>query len=167
MMNVGIVPVALLNPAFSTLLAPGVRLLGAALMAIGLGGFFGVFMYVKSVPGAEVDVTELMVGLTIEGILDAIANTLSFMRLGVIALVHSIFTYMTYRLALSFGLLTPAGLATMIILNILIIAGEGFLTFIQTSRLTFYEMYSKFYEGSGKPYTPLTYQLTALNVELP
>ena len=167
MMNVGIVPVALLNPAFSTLLAPGVRLLGAALMAIGLGGFFGVFIYVKSVPGAEVDVTELMVGLTIEGILDAIANTLSFMRLGVIALVHSIFTYMTYQLALSLGLLTPAGLATMIILNILIIAGEGFLTFIQTSRLTFYEMYSKFYEGSGKPYTPLTYQLTALNVELP
>lgn len=167
MMNAGIVPVALLNPAFSTLLAPGVRLLGAALITIGLGGFFGVFMYVKSVPGAEVDVTELMVGLTIEGILDAIANTLSFMRLGIIALVHSIFTYMTYQLALSFGLLTPAGLATMIILNILIIAGEGFLTFIQTSRLTFYEMYSKFYEGSGKPYTPLTYQLTALNVELP
>ncbi|WP_291766407.1 V-type ATPase 116kDa subunit family protein [Caldivirga sp. UBA161] len=167
MMNVGIIPVALLNPSFSALLTPQVRLIGAALMVIGFGGFFGSFMYIKSMPNAEVDAAELMVGLTIEGILDSIANTLSFMRLGIIALVHSIFTYMTYHLALTLGLLTPAGLLTMILLNALIIAGEGFLTFIQTSRLTFYEVYSKFYEGSGKLYMPLRYMLTALSIELP
>ncbi|WP_198002064.1 V-type ATPase 116kDa subunit family protein [Caldivirga maquilingensis] len=167
MMNVGIIPVALLNPVFSALLTPQVRLIGAALMVIGFGGFFGSFMYIKSMPNTEVDAAELMVGLTIEGILDAIANTLSFMRLGIIALVHSIFTYMTYHLALTYGLLTPAGLLIMILLNALIIAGEGFLTFIQTSRLTFYEVYSKFYEGSGKLYMPLRYALTALSIELP
>ncbi|MGC9227601.1 V-type ATPase 116kDa subunit family protein [Caldivirga sp.] len=167
MMNVGIIPIALLNSSFSILLTPQVRLLGAALMVLGFGGFFGSFMYLKSMPNAEVDATELMVGLTIEGILDAIANTLSFMRLGIIALVHSIFTYMTYHLALTYGLLTPVGLLIMIMLNTLIIAGEGFLTFIQTSRLTFYEVYSKFYEGSGKLYMPLRYMLTALSVELP
>lgn len=164
MMNVGIVPVALLNSSLAVLLTPQVRLLGFALLAVGLGGFSGSMGYVKS-HEAEVELAELIVALAVEGILDAIANTLSFMRLGIIALVHSIFTYMLYQAASSMGILTPMGLFLMVFGNALIIAGEGFLTFIQTSRLTFYEMFSKFYLGTGKPYSPLSFNLNTLSIE--
>ena len=36
--------------------------------------------------------------------------------------------------------------------NIVVIALEGLLTGIQGLRLEFYEMFSRFYEGDGKPF---------------
>ena len=40
--------------------------------------------------------------------------------------------------------------------NILVIALEGLLTGIQALRLEYYEMFSRFYGGDGKPFIPFT-----------
>ena len=156
-MNWGLVPVASLNPHFSILASKPMLIIGEALFIMGFVGSLSSLTYLKYFEGAEVNASELAIALALEAILDAFANTVSFLRLSIIALVHSIFTHMTYILSASLGLTTPIGILALALLNILIIAGEGFLTFIQSSRLTFYEMYSKFYEGVGTPYEPFKY----------
>ncbi|WP_054853406.1 hypothetical protein [Vulcanisaeta distributa] len=72
--------------------------------------------------------------------------------------MHAVFTAMTYAWAVSLGgLFTPAGLAVLIIFNLIIILGEGgFVAFVQSLRLHFYEMYTKFFSGAGVLFTPFT-----------
>lgn len=43
----------------------------------------------------------------------------------------------------------------LIIGNLLAIALEGLIVFIQDMRLHFYEMFSKFYEGRGRKFEPV------------
>ena len=40
--------------------------------------------------------------------------------------------------------------------NALIIALEGLLSGIQGLRLEFYEMFSRYFDGDGKPFSPVT-----------
>jgi len=44
---------------------------------------------------------------------------------------------------------------TLIIGNVFIIALEGMVVSIQTIRLEYYEFFSKFFRGGGKPFRPL------------
>ena len=44
---------------------------------------------------------------------------------------------------------------TLIIGNVFIIALEGMVVSIQTIRLEYYEFFSKFFRGGGKPFQPL------------
>ena len=44
----------------------------------------------------------------------------------------------------------------MIIGNALITALEALLVGIQVLRLEFYEMFSRFFDGDGRPFTPVT-----------
>ena len=44
----------------------------------------------------------------------------------------------------------------VIIGNIFVMAMEGLIVGIQVLRLEFYEMFSRFFEGDGKPFTPIT-----------
>ena len=42
--------------------------------------------------------------------------------------------------------------------NIFVLALEGLLVGIQVLRLEFYEMFSRFFDGSGRPYRPVRIQ---------
>ncbi|MFB6470904.1 MAG: V-type ATPase 116kDa subunit family protein [Vulcanisaeta sp. AZ3] len=108
----------------------------------------------SGVPGF--DLAHLAVDVGAEAAIPSIANSISFMRLGIIAIIHAVFTAMVYAWALSLGLLTPAGLTVLIIFNLLIILGEGFVAFIQDLRLHFYETYTKFFSGTGVLFMPFT-----------
>ncbi|MBQ0111181.1 MAG: ATPase, partial [Oscillospiraceae bacterium] len=48
-----------------------------------------------------------------------------------------------------------AGIVMMVFGNIFVIALEGLLVGIQVLRLEFYEMFSRFYEGDGVPFSPI------------
>lgn len=88
-----------------------------------------------------------------EVILSYMSNTLSFLRVGAFVLIHACMMLTFYQLA---GI--TSGAASVIILifgNIFVIVLEGLLVGIQTLRLNFYEIFSRFYEGDGKPFTPL------------
>ena len=44
-------------------------------------------------------------------------------------------------------------IAVLVLGNVLIMGIEGVLTYIQVLRLGFYEMFSRFYQGDGKPFS--------------
>ncbi|WP_243678288.1 hypothetical protein [Vulcanisaeta distributa] len=111
--------------------------------------------YRGGVPGFSV--AQLAVEVGAEAAIPSLTNTISFMRLSIVAIMHAVFTAMTYAWATSLGLLTPpAGLAVLIVFNLLIILGEGFVAFVQSLRLHFYEMYTKFFSGAGVLFIPFT-----------
>jgi Archaeal/vacuolar-type H+-ATPase subunit I len=52
-------------------------------------------------------------------------------------------------------LINPIGLIIYIFGNLLALALEGLVVFVQDLRLHLYEMFSKFYLGTGRKYSPV------------
>ena len=86
----------------------------------------------------------------IEYILTYFSNTVSFLRVGAFVLVHA--GMMMVFSSLAGDEYSVGGIISMIFGNIIVIALEGLLTGIQVLRLEFYEMFSRFYAGDGKPF---------------
>ena len=84
-----------------------------------------------------------------ERISQFMSNTISYVRLAVMLLVHA-------ALLLIINLLQPWGnpvfIAPWIVLNLLILAFEAFIVYVQDLRLHLYEFFTKFYTGAGKPF---------------
>lgn len=89
-----------------------------------------------------------------EFLLSYISNTVSFLRVGAFMLVHYYMMSVVFTLANANPVGSPAYIIVVVIGNIIVLALEGLLTGIQALRLEFYEMFSRFYTGSGKPFTP-------------
>ncbi len=89
-----------------------------------------------------------------ESVLSYVTNTMSFLRVGAFVLVHAGMMTVVFTLA---GM--TSGFAWWLIVvigNIVVAAIEGLLVGIQVLRLEFYEMFSRFYEGGGRPFVPVT-----------
>ena len=52
-------------------------------------------------------------------------------------------------------------IVVQIIGNLFVIGVEGFLVGIQVLRLEFYEIFSRFYKGDGKPFSPVAANFSA------
>lgn len=90
----------------------------------------------------------------VELLLSMLSNTISFIRMGAFALNH-VGLFMAFE-SLAGMMRNSAGSAAMYILGNLIIIGlEGLVVFIQSLRLEYYELFSKYYEGSGKQFEPV------------
>ncbi len=87
-----------------------------------------------------------------EFVLSYLTNTISFCRIGAYILVHAGMMMVVFKLAGSGGILAAV---VIIVGNIFVIALEGLLAGVQALRLEFYEMFSRFYDGSGRPFTPV------------
>jgi V/A-type H+-transporting ATPase subunit I len=93
----------------------------------------------------------------IEVLLSFASNTISFVRLAAFAINHVGLCMAVYILS---GLTTGAGnLAITILGNVLVIVLEGLIVAIQVLRLEYYELFSRFYSGDGKPYKPIRSEL--------
>ncbi|MBR2316049.1 MAG: ATPase [Clostridia bacterium] len=90
----------------------------------------------------------------IEYVLSYFSNTLSFLRVGAFVIVHASMMMVVFTLAGDTS--TPKGIIVVILGNIVVIALEGLLTGIQGLRLVFYEMFSRFHEGGGKPFNAIS-----------
>ena len=89
-----------------------------------------------------------------EAILSYVTNTVSFLRVGAFVLVHNGMMMVFFTLAE----MMPNDIAYAIVIvfgNILVLVLEGLLVGIQSLRLEFYEMFSRFYSGEGKQYQPV------------
>jgi len=147
-------------------LAPGtvtileiVLLLAAPVFVLFVRG--PVIAAVTGVPAAEggaerwvesfMEIFEMIVGF--------LSNTVSFVRVGAFALAHIGLSLATYTLA---GMVpqTPAGhvAAGVIIVggNALILVFEGVVVSIQCIRLEYYEFFTKFFKGEGRPFSPFS-----------
>lgn len=92
----------------------------------------------------------------IEYVLSYFSNTLSFLRVGAFVIVHASMMMVVFTLAGDTS--TPKGIIVVILGNIVVIALEGLLTGIQGLRLVFYEMFSRFHEGGGKPFSAISFK---------
>lgn len=88
-----------------------------------------------------------------EVILSYVSNTMSFLRVGAFVLVHAGMMMVVFTMAEMFS---SAYWPIVIFGNILISVLEALLAGIQVLRLEFYEMFSKFFEGQGKVFEPIT-----------
>ena len=78
-----------------------------------------------------------------------LANTISYVRLAIMLLVHASLLLVTNML-LAYPLYISA--VPIVIFNILIIVFEVLIVYIQDLRLHIYEFFSKFYQGTGMPF---------------
>ncbi len=89
-----------------------------------------------------------------EFLLSYASNTMSFLRVGAFVLVHAgmmmvVFTLAEMGSGISYFLVVVIG-------NLFVTALEGLLVGIQVLRLEFYEMFSRFFDGEGRPFRPVT-----------
>lgn len=94
-----------------------------------------------------------------EVMLTFVANTMSFLRVGGFVLSHAGMMMVVYTLAkmVNGGVesLTLGYLIVIVIGNIFVMCLEGMIVGIQVLRLEFYEMFSRYYEGKGKPFVSI------------
>ena len=87
-------------------------------------------------------------------VLSFVTNTLSFMRVGGFIISHA--GMMSVVLTLT-EMFTGAGSIIVLIFgNIFVMALEGFIVGIQSLRLEFYELFSRYFDGQGVPYAPVS-----------
>ncbi len=87
-----------------------------------------------------------------EFLLSYVTNTLSFLRVGGFVLSHA--GMMAVVMTLSEIVGTAGSPIVVVFGNIFVMGLEGLLVGIQVLRLVFYETFSRFYEGDGKPFEP-------------
>ena len=88
----------------------------------------------------------------IEVLLSYFSNTISFVRIGAFAVSHAAMMQVVLMLA---GAENGSPNWVVIVLGNIFVCGlEGLIVGIQVMRLEYYEMFSRFYEGDGKPFVP-------------
>ncbi|MDU7336927.1 MAG: V-type ATPase 116kDa subunit family protein [Clostridium sp.] len=89
-----------------------------------------------------------------EYLLSYMSNTMSFLRVGAFVLVHAGMMMVVFTLA---NMSSGIGYILVVILgNIFVMALEALLAGIQVLRLEFYEMFSRFFDGNGRPFHPVS-----------
>ncbi|WP_310602459.1 V-type ATP synthase subunit I [Anaerosporobacter sp.] len=88
----------------------------------------------------------------LEVLLSYASNTISFLRVGAFALSHAAMMGVVLMFAgAEHGI---GNIPIMIIGNIIVAGMEGLIVGIQVLRLEYYEMFSRFYRGTGKEFKP-------------
>ena len=88
-----------------------------------------------------------------EVMLSYLSNTLSFVRIGAFAVSHAAMMGVVLMLA---GAESGGSINWLVIVlgNAFVCAMEGLIVGIQVLRLEYYEMFSRFYKGSGREFHP-------------
>ena len=87
-----------------------------------------------------------------EVLLSYVTNTISFLRVGAFALSHA--GMMAVVMLLAGADNGSPNIIVLLLGNIIVSAMEGLIVGIQVLRLEYYEMFSRFYRGTGKEFKP-------------
>ncbi len=90
----------------------------------------------------------------LESMLRLVVNTISFVRIGAFALAHAGLSMAVVGLSEAADSL-PFTVVILILGNVLIIALEGLVVAIQTTRLVLFEFFIRFLRAEGRPFRPL------------
>lgn len=92
--------------------------------------------------------------MIMETLLSILSGTVSFIRVGAFAISHVGLFLAFETMAHMIG--TPVGSAIVLTLgNVLVIALDGLIVFIQGLRLQYYELFSRYYKGDGIEFKPM------------
>lgn len=92
----------------------------------------------------------------LETFISYMSNTLSFLRVAGLGIAHVSLMGAFEQLAEIPGMSTLAGILILLAGNVLVIALEGLSAGIQSLRLNYYEFFSKFFNGTGIAYSPVS-----------
>jgi V/A-type H+-transporting ATPase subunit I len=108
----------------------------------------GAFAIARGFLGSLAAIAHLL-----ENAMQLLTNTLSFARVGAFALAHSALSLAVVTMAES----APdwAWLPVMLLGNLIILALEGLVVSIQTTRLILFEFFNRFLRGTGRIFRPL------------
>ncbi len=84
-----------------------------------------------------------------EKILQFLSNTISYVRLAVMLLVHAVLLLIVSQF------FPPSNLVYLpawVVFNLMVLALEGLIVYVQDLRLHVYEFFTKFYAGTGTPF---------------
>lgn len=99
------------------------------------------------------------------------SNTLSFLRLGAFVLSHAAMCMIIYVFVNMIPSGSGAGVAGQLLViilgNLFVIGLEGLVVTIQSTRLQFYELFSRYFSGDGVPYAPYAVAAPADAVRTP
>lgn len=95
-----------------------------------------------------------VIGDLLEYSLQLGVNTISFVRVGAFALAHAGLGATVYSLAESSDNLVFVSLI-LLVGNVVIIALEGLVVGVQTTRLLLFEFFIRFMKGGGRPFRPM------------
>ncbi len=132
--------------AWATLVAPGVGVSGMSAGAL--------WFVLAALHHAGWRNLPARLGALFERLIQLAVNTLSFIRIGAFALAHAGLALAVTALATSFS----SWLLRLIIFalgNVLILALEGLVVGVQTTRLLLFEFFIRFVRGEGRPFRPL------------
>ncbi|MGB7876941.1 MAG: V-type ATPase 116kDa subunit family protein [Anaerolineales bacterium] len=101
-----------------------------------------------------------------ETLISSLSNSVSYVRVGAFAVAHGGLSSVIFILAELMGGGQSIGSVIVywlivVVGNLFIVGFEGLIVGIQTMRLEYYEFFSKFFEGGGMSYEPLTPLATA------
>jgi V/A-type H+/Na+-transporting ATPase subunit I len=92
-----------------------------------------------------------------ETLLNLMSNTLSYVRMGAFAVAHGALSLVVFILANMVDADRSVGYWIVVVLgNLVVIGFEGMIVGIQTLRLEYYELFSKFFDAGGTHYHPLS-----------
>jgi V/A-type H+-transporting ATPase subunit I len=122
-----------------------------------LGMIFLVPVAIGFIEGEGSIIERLLLGFThfFEAFISFLTNSVSYIRLAAFALSHGAFALCAAILAGIIG-----GIPSYVIINVLVFLIEGMSVGIQSMRLMYYEFFTKFYTGDGKPYRPFQLKAT-------
>lgn len=89
----------------------------------------------------------------IEVILSMLSGTVSFIRVGAFALTH-VGLFVAFKTIGEMIGSSTGNIIVLVIGNIVVIGLEGLIVFIQGLRLQYYELFSRYYKGDGREFTP-------------
>ncbi|MBK5200525.1 MAG: ATPase [Spirochaetaceae bacterium] len=92
----------------------------------------------------------------LETFISYMSNTLSFLRVAGMGIAHVSLMGAFEQLSTIPGTHTFAGIAIFVAGNVLVITLEGLSAGIQALRLNYYEFFSKFFNGTGIAYSPVS-----------
>jgi len=94
------------------------------------------------------------IGESFETLLQLMVNTVSFVRVGAFALAHAGLAAAINAIVAGIGT-RPLGWLTLLVGNLVVIAIEGLVVGIQTTRLILFEFFIRFLKAAGRPFRPL------------
>jgi V/A-type H+-transporting ATPase subunit I len=141
----------------------GHKVPGNILLAIFLGGPILVFLFKEPLTNIveknHKKIEEGKVMFFVQGffelfetMLSYFSNTLSYVRVGAFAVSHA--AMMEVVLMLSGVFDGNTNWAGVVLGNLVVCGMEGLIVGIQVLRLTYYEMFSRFYKGTGREFKP-------------
>jgi len=98
-----------------------------------------------------------------ERISQFMSNSISYVRLAVMLLVHAGLLLITNQYFSPWS--NPVNIAPWVILNLLILAFEAFIVYVQDLRLHLYEFFTKFYSGTGTPFRKILPDKTRIRID--